>query len=229
MMFNIKKHSIFFFILLVIFINRYMLVLKVISEQIKFEVSESFHWRKTKYRRLYILSFPFLFFSISGRFMNASGQTNLHTLWDTGIITYRMRADFHSDPDLYYEYIYQLMIRQMVTPNDNDIKQWIQESLNIVCEHVYFDEKNETMNTSIRFTLKDVYYRSSYAIIEQRLAQGGRRLGALLNRLAENPPKRSTRHSLCLSTYILIAVLAAELILGICLGIYFLIRSKSKH
>ena len=168
-------------------------------------------------------------FFISGRFMNVSGQTNLHSIWDTGIINYRIRTDFYSDWNLYYEYIYQIMIRQTVPTNDNDIEQWIQESLDIVCGHAYFDDQNEKMNSSIRFHLKDKYYQSNYKLIEQRLAQGGRRLGALLNQLAENPRKTLTHHSLCLSTYILIAILSAEFILGICLAIYFFIRFKTKH
>jgi hypothetical protein len=130
---------------------------------------------------------------VRGRFMNMSNQ-NLHTLWDSGLIDYRIKKDFFSDQNLYYEYIHQLMMNQSQTSNDNDIEQWIKENLEFVCQEIYFDEKNETMNSSMRFDLDEMYYRRSYPIIEQRLAQGGRRLGALLNRLGQNPPRTSTQN-----------------------------------
>ena len=41
------------------------------------------------------------------------------------------------------------------------------------------------MNASVNFTLGEIYYERSIHIIEQRLAQAGRRLGMLLNQLAK--------------------------------------------
>jgi hypothetical protein len=118
------------------------------------------------------------------------------------------------------------MINQILLNNDNDIQQWIKESLNIVCQQIYFDDNNNKMNSSIRFNLKEIYYKRSFPIIEQRLAQAGRRLGILLNRLKQNHPIKLTIDKLCPSTYILIVVLSFEFILGISLGIFFFIRYK---
>jgi len=146
--------------------------------------------------------------------MNRSAQTNLHTLWDSEIMNLHIQRDFDSNSNDYYEYIYKLMINQSTTDNDNDIQQWIKEGINFVCQQVYFDDDNNTMNTSIRFNLGEAYYKRSFPIIDQRLAQGGRRLGALLNRLGRNRPIASSKDKLCLKTYILIAVLCVQFILG---------------
>jgi len=145
--------------------------------------------------------------------MNRSGQ-NLHTLWDSTIINLRIQRDFYSNSNLYYEYIYQLMIRQSQKDNDNDILQWINEGINFVCQQVYIDDDNNTMNASIRFDLGEDYYKRSFPIIDQRLADGGRRLGALLNRLGRNRPIASSKDKLYLRTYILIGVLCIQFILG---------------
>jgi hypothetical protein len=146
--------------------------------------------------------------------MNKSGQTNLHTLWDSEILNLRIQRDFNSNSNVYYDYIYQLMIHQSPKDNDNDILQWVKEGINFVCQQVYFDDDNNTMNASIRFNLGEDYYRRSFPIIDQRLADGGRRLGALLNRLGRNRPIASSKDKLCLSAYILIAVLCVQFILG---------------
>jgi hypothetical protein len=145
--------------------------------------------------------------------MNRSGQ-NLHTLWDSTIINLRIQRDFYSNSNLYYEYIYQLMIRQSQKDNDNDILQWINEGINFVCQQVYIDDDNNTMNASIKFDLGEDYYKRSFPIIDQRLADGGRRLGALLNRLGQNRPIASSKDKLYLRTYILIGVLWIQFILG---------------
>jgi len=161
--------------------------------------------------------------------MNNSGTTNLHSLWDNGIMDYRIKTDFHSNINLYYDYIYQIMINQPLLNNDNDIQQWIEENLNIVCQEIYFDDDNNKMNSSIRFNLKETYYQRSFPIIEQRLAHAGHRLGALLNRLTKNPSITLTETKLSLITYILIILLSFALILGVSLGIFFFIRYKINH
>jgi hypothetical protein len=143
--------------------------------------------------------------------MNKS--TNLHTLWDSGILDHRIITDFHGNSSLYYDHIYQIMMNQSSTNNDSDIQQWITENLKIVCEEIYFNDNNTKMNSSITFNLGEMYYRRSISIIEQRLAQGGRRLGALLNRLGQNRPIKSAKDKLYLSIYILIVILSAEFIL----------------
>ena len=118
--------------------------------------------------------------------MNEKNRTNLHTLWDQGLILTRIQKDFQSNNSLYYDYIYEIMHNQTAIDNDNNIEQWIEENIHYVCSVIYFDESNATMNSSTNFRLGEPYYNKSITIIEQRLAQNGRRLGALLNQIVEN-------------------------------------------
>lgn len=159
-----------------------------------------------------------------------TNSTNLHSLWDQGLIATRVRRNFQSNNSLYYEYIHELMINQTVVDNDDNIEQWIKENIDIVCKQIYFDEQNETMNSSVRFILGETYYQRSIPVIEQRLAHGGRRLGALLNSIAKNrlqKPSDETK-KLCSGTIALIAVLAVECLVGIIIGIILWIRFKNK-
>ena len=162
--------------------------------------------------------------------MNDSRQTNLHSLWDSGLIGVRLRRNFHSNTSLYYDYIHQLMLNQSVPDNNNDIDLWINENINFVCTKIYFDDNNAVMNTSAIFNLGEMYYEKSFPILEQRLAQGGRRLGVLLNQLARNRPKKPSDQNdkLCIGTIALIAVLAGEAILAIIIGIIVWMRCKNK-
>jgi hypothetical protein len=86
------------------------------------------------------------------------------------------------------------------------------------------------MNASTNFNLGEAYYQRSISVIEQRLAQGGRRLGALLNRLAKKRPEKPSakKEKLCTGTIVLIAVLAAEGVLAIVVGILLLVKSRNK-
>ena len=153
--------------------------------------------------------------------MNDTRVTNLHSLWDSGLITVRVRRDFQSDANLYYEHILALMRNQSrVVDNDDSIDQWITENIKFVCSQIYLDENGAVMNASANFTLGNAYYAKNIQVVEQRLAHGGRRLGALLNRLATRRPK-PPREPLCSGTIALIAVLAVECVIGIGIGAYF--------
>lgn len=125
--------------------------------------------------------------------MNRTFPTNLHSLWDSGLISIRLSRDFGSNITSYYEHIYSLMLEQVSTSNSDDFIQWIQESSNHVCQQIYLDENNMIMNASVNFTLGNIYYERNIGIIEQRLAQGGWRLGTLLNRLAADRLAISSR------------------------------------
>ena len=157
--------------------------------------------------------------------MNGTFVTNLHSLWDSGLLSLRLRRDFPSNNTRYYEYLRELMLKQSPADNDNSIDQWIAENIKFVCERIYLNENNATMNTSTNFTLGEIYYQRHISLVEQRLAQGGRRLGALLNRLAKHRPK-PPREELCVGTIVLIAVLATEAVLVIAVGLYLCYRCR---
>jgi hypothetical protein len=155
---------------------------------------------------------------------------NLHALWDQGLILTRIQRDFQSSNSLYYEYINKLMSNPTANDNDNNVEQWVQENINIVCGQLYLDEQNAIMNASVKFSLGDIYYNRNIPVIEQRLAHGGRRLGILLNSITKKRlEKRSDEtKKLCSGTIALIAVLAAECLVGMIVGIILWIRFKNK-
>ena len=152
---------------------------------------------------------------------------------------------------MYFEYLYARMLNETSTNNDTGFTEWIDESIRYVCEQVYLDEMNITMNASSSFHLGNIYYERNIPIIEKRIIQGGRRLGTLLNRLATSrpaPPSTSSTtttstattttltstdvsssppEKLHWSTITLIVVLSVEVVIGI--GILAYRRQTTKQ
>ncbi|CAF3102492.1 unnamed protein product [Rotaria sp. Silwood2] len=124
--------------------------------------------------------------------MNSARETNLHFLWDSGLIHVRMSRNFNSNITMYYEYLYDLMRNQASKIDNGNFKQWIAEGVHLVCGQVYIDERNITMNVSAVFHLGNTYYKKNISVIEKRIIQGGQRLDALLNMLAANRPNPSS-------------------------------------
>ncbi len=162
--------------------------------------------------------------------MNGTFLTNLHSLWDQGIISVRVKRDFQSNTTLYYQHIDDLMRNQTFFDHDYQINDWVTENMDLVCKQIYFDESNAIMNTSVNFTLGEIYYQKSIPVIEQRLAQGGRRLGILLNQIAKNRRAKPSDNpnKFCPGTIALIAVLAGELVIAIVVGIVLWFRWKAR-
>lgn len=145
--------------------------------------------------------------------MGNKQETNLHSLWDSGLIHKRISNDFQSNINKYYEYLHGLMNNQSGQFDADEFKTWIDESIKIVCEDVYLDENNGTMNASAVFHLGDAYYERNIPTVERRIILAGRRLGYLLNTLASKRPKKaSPSEKLCPGTIGLIAVLSIEFV-----------------
>ncbi|CAF3313316.1 unnamed protein product [Rotaria socialis] len=167
--------------------------------------------------------------SVVGTFMNETSRTNLHFLWDVGLIEVRLEKDFQQNTSLYYDYIYQLMINQTSQIDDN-LEPLNEQNINLICSQIYFDENNVTMNASTNFTLGEIYYQRNIPIVEQRLVDGGRRLGALLNRLAKTRSQQPSdkKPKLCSGTIALIVILCLEGVLAIIGGVLIWLRFKNK-
>ncbi|CAF4977649.1 unnamed protein product, partial [Rotaria socialis] len=67
----------------------------------------------------------------------------------------------------------------------------------------------------------EIYYQRNIPIVEQRLVDGGRRLGALLNRLAKTRSQQPSdkKPKLCSGTIALIVILCLEGVLAIIGGV----------
>lgn len=159
--------------------------------------------------------------------MNQTNQTNLHSIWDVELINARINYHFQSNLDNYYEYLKTLMLSQLAAVNEtsDDYQTWISESIYYVCKQVYFDDNNVQINRTVNFTLGENYFNQNWPVVDQRLAQAGRRLAALINNLAEK--RSSTKISPAIQA--LITVISIEVVICIiaALGLYLFKRQKS--
>lgn len=160
--------------------------------------------------------------------MNRSTITNLHSLWDSVIINDRIRLSFNSSIDLYYEHIHKLMLFQSPSIDDHDIQQWVRENMEFICRNIYFDDNYRKMNATQMFSLGINYYERSYLIIEQRLAQSGRRLGALLNQILYIQSTHTTKYTIWTTSYILLALLGVVYVISVVVGVIVFIKCRNK-
>jgi len=127
--------------------------------------------------------------SITGTFMGRS--TNLHSLWDTGLVQKRIDDDFGSDEDKFISYLYS----EISGPWAAQAKQWAAcstkpyaacsdiwaaETALDACTYSYVDADGQTRLTR-GFVLGDAYYRRNIPIVELQLAKSSVRLATVLN------------------------------------------------
>ncbi|XP_010538422.1 PREDICTED: endonuclease 4-like isoform X2 [Tarenaya hassleriana] len=119
-------------------------------------------------------------------------KTNLHHVWDDMIIDSALKTFYNSSLSL----MIQALQSNLTNGWLNDIPLWescqhnqtacpnqyASESINLACKYAY---RNATPGT----TLGDEYFLSRLPVVEERLAQGGIRLAATLNRLFTSKPK----------------------------------------
>ncbi|KAJ4703397.1 Endonuclease [Melia azedarach] len=113
-------------------------------------------------------------------------KTNLHHIWDDMIIETAMKDFYNSDLTVMIESIK----RSIEDDWANEISRWERCGFNkTVCPDTY---ASESISLACDFSYKDVeqgitlgddYFLSRLPVVEKRLAQGGIRLAATLNRL----------------------------------------------
>ncbi|EOY28377.1 hypothetical protein QUC31_013005 [Theobroma cacao] len=113
-------------------------------------------------------------------------KTNLHHVWDTMIIDSAVKTFYGSDLAI----MIQAIQRNITDAWSNDIPSWEYCGYNhAVCPNLYASEsvglacKFAYRNATPGSTLEDDYFLSRLPIVEKRLAQGGIRLAAVLNRI----------------------------------------------
>ncbi|XP_042498375.1 endonuclease 4-like [Macadamia integrifolia] len=118
-------------------------------------------------------------------------KANLHHIWDTLIIESALKAFYDSDLAV----MIQAIQRNISDGWSSDISLWencvsgyaacpnpyASESISLACKFAY---RNATPGS----TLEDDYFLSRWPIVEKRLAQGGVRLAATLNRIFTSQP-----------------------------------------
>lgn len=119
-------------------------------------------------------------------------KSNLHHVWDTMMIESAMKTFYNSDLSFMIQ-----SIQENITNNwSNGASSWgicndnqtacpdpyASESINLACKFAY---RNATPGS----TLGDEYFLSRLPVVEKRLAQGGVRLAAILNRIFSSEEK----------------------------------------
>ena len=130
------------------------------------------------------------------------GVTNLHSVWDTGIIDQRIDRDFHSDPMAYKAYLLDRLQRDFahLVPLWRDCGaqspqaqvdnyqacslHWIQESAAHACYDAYVLPNGTVIDPLGFMNLSDAYYHANLRVVELRLMQAGVRMAHVLNLIA---------------------------------------------
>jgi len=126
---------------------------------------------------------------LTGTFMGS--RTNLHSLWDTGLISKRIDDDFGSDEEKYISYLHT----QVLGPWDSEAQRWAactarpyaacsdvwaHETAIAACDHAYVDADGKT-RLQIGYALADAYYHRNIPLVEIQIAKSAVRLAAVLN------------------------------------------------
>jgi len=107
-------------------------------------------------------------------------KTNLHSVWDSGIIEKRLQTDFSYSPILWQDYIIKNIVPNIGKDKCiNCSSLWGEESIVNACDYSYVDaDKNKIQND---FKLGDSYYKRVINIVEKQIAKASVRLANLLN------------------------------------------------
>ena len=115
--------------------------------------------------------------------------TNLHAVWDSGIIKQRILDCCAGNTEKWLH----LLLEQYLTKSniqkwsaDMYSQDWGQDSVYWACQTSYVEQPGSHIKIKNDAHLSTTYYDNNYPIVEQRLAMAGVRLATLLNRIAQS-------------------------------------------
>jgi len=127
---------------------------------------------------------------LTGKFMGKS--TNLHSLWDSGLINVALGERFHNDPLELSDYLWKMINgdwkqnatqwRQCSrkTPYSACPDDWANESAELACNHAYVGADGHTRIQN-NFNLDRDYYDRNIDVVLGQLAKSGVRMANVLN------------------------------------------------
>jgi len=125
-------------------------------------------------------------------------STNLHKVWDDGLIGTRIQQDFGGSQEKYTQYLIsqlkgpwkematewakcnQTFSDEMQQPNDCP-NQWASESAKVACEYAYTDQNGNHIENG--FSLGQAYFNFAKQTLDEQLCKGGVRLASTLNKI----------------------------------------------
>jgi hypothetical protein len=161
------------------------------------------------------------------------------------MIERRVSSDFRGDPTLYYDYLIELIsttyasnVTQWSTCPSSDpsvylacSRAWIEEDVDLNIASVYLDETGKRMSSTQPFTLGQTYFNTRMTIVEQRLIQGGLRLGTAINKVVQaqkDHHHREKHEHRCVGKHWLMSVVFLQFLLVIC-ALAYCIKRRSFH
>ena len=131
------------------------------------------------------------------RFNNATGTTNLHSLWDSGLISYRVNTFYNRSYTAWQDDLLAALSTsykdevplwtQCNTTNPGPFPcsaEWVQESSTYCCSTAYLDDDMRPMYNGPTYPLSLRYYDRNIDLLEKRILQAGVRMAFVLNSIA---------------------------------------------
>jgi len=130
--------------------------------------------------------------SLQGKFMGKT--TNLHSLWDSGLLTKLLSEKFGGDQNAFADYLsdkiqgeWSSQAKQWRTcttsaPFKACPVEWAEESAELACNHAYVEADGKTPIKN-NFNLGQDYYDRNIDVVEIQLAKSGVRMANVLNSL----------------------------------------------
>jgi len=132
---------------------------------------------------------------------NGHSSVTLHSIWDTYIIQERLVNDFGNDQAKWTANLENLLSTKYAanvsewlscaaspTPYNDCSDAWAVVSAQLACEYAYVEADGVT-HIENGFKLGQDYYQRNIGLVEQLIIQGGVRLGAVLNTIANGAMK----------------------------------------
>jgi len=120
-------------------------------------------------------------------------KTNLHSLWDSGLIYYRIDNFYNKDENNWQKALIARMNgewKQNVTawkscknpgPHGACSKDWADESILLACEYAYRDETGAKIQQNA--SLRTAYFTHVVDVIEAQIVKAGVRMANVINQL----------------------------------------------
>jgi len=124
---------------------------------------------------------------ITGKFFGDSW--NLHAIWDTGLIDYRISNDFGNNQGKYLAYLVGLVngnFKNLSLFWENECQDdvcpdlWANQSAAAACQYSYMTDGQPIKNN---FDLEIDYYDGSQEMLDQQIIKSGVRMATSLNRI----------------------------------------------
>lgn len=117
--------------------------------------------------------------TLKGHFLGH--KTNLHQVWDSGIIHERLHRDFGGSEDAYVNWVLSGIRSGKWVVEIGEVDDWADESVALACSNAYVDVDGSHIEDG--FDLGEAYYQANVGVLDSQLVKAGVRLAYVVNNL----------------------------------------------